>query len=63
MTTLPTINNGLSFEQLAQITGQEMPPKNNSSLTVLKINRDFEDDNGNPLPSGTFTVNVDGENI
>ena len=63
MTTLPTINNNLSYEQIAQMTGQEMPSKSTSTLKVLKINRDFEDDDGNALPSGTFTVNTDGENI
>ena len=59
MTTLPTINNNLSYEQIAQMTGQEMPSKSTSTLKVLKINRDFEDDDGNALPSGTFTVNTD----
>jgi len=63
MTTLPTINNNLSYEQIAQLTGQEMPSKATSTLKVLKINRDFEDDDGNALPSGTFTINVDGENV
>ena len=63
MTTLPTITNNLSYEQIAQMTGQEMPSKSTSTLKVLKINRDFEDDDGNALPSGTFTVNADGENI
>jgi len=63
MTTLPTINNSLSYEQIAQLTGQEMPSKAASTLKVLKINRDFEDDDGKALPSGTFTLNVDGENV
>ncbi len=63
MTSLPTINNNLSYEQIAQLTGQEMPSKATSTLKVLKINRDFEDDDGNALPSGTFTINVDGENV
>jgi len=63
MTTLPTINNSLSYEQIAQLTGQEMPSKATSTLKVLKINRDFEDDDGNALPSGTFTITVDGENV
>jgi len=63
MTTLPTINNNLSYEQIAQLTGQEMPSKATSTLKVLKINRDFEDDDGNALPSGTFTITVDGENV
>lgn len=63
MTTLPTINTNLSYEQIAQLTGQEMPSKSPSTLKVLKINRDFEDDDGNALPSGTFTINVDGENV
>jgi len=63
MTSLPTVTNNLSFEQIAQITGQEQPTKASSSLAVLKINRDFEDDDGNPLPSGHFMVNYDGENV
>ena len=63
MTSLPTINNNLSYKQIAQLTGQEMPSKATSTLKVLKINRDFEDDDGNALPSGTFTINVDGENV
>jgi len=63
MTSLPTVANNLSFEQIAQLIGQEQPPKNGSSLTLLKINRDYEDDDGKPLPAGHFTINHEGENV
>ena len=63
MSTLPTITNNLAYEQIAQITGQELPSKSGSSLTLLKINRDHEDDDGNPLPAGHFMINHDGENV
>ncbi len=63
MTSLPTVANNLSFEQIAQLIGQEQPPKTGSSLTILKINRDYEDDDGNPLPAGHFMINHEGESV
>lgn len=59
MTSLPTVSNTLSFEQIAQMIGQEESARGGGSLSMLKINRDHEDDNGNAIPAGSFMVNGD----
>ena len=58
MDSLPTVSNTTTFDQIAQIIGQDMPSGNQSSLELLKINRDHEDDNGNAIPAGSFFVNT-----
>mgnify|MGYP003110032254 CR=1 FL=1 len=63
MTSLPTVGNNLSFEQIAQLIGQEQPSNTGPSLTILKINRDYEDDDGQPLPAGHFMISHEGENV
>lgn len=57
MDSLPTVSNTTTFDQIAQIIGQDMPSSNTPSLDILKINRDHEDDNGNSIPAGSFFVN------
>ncbi len=59
MTSLHTVSNTLSFGQIAQMIGQEESAGNSNALTMLKINRDHEDDNGNAIPAGSFSVNTD----
>ena len=55
MTTLPSVTNDISFEQLAGLIGQEAPSSGGgASLSLLKINRDHEDDNGRAIPAGSF---------
>lgn len=58
MTTLPTVTNTTSFEQIAQLIGQDQPSNGAASLHLLKINRDHEDDNGRSIPAGSFFVNT-----
>tara|TARA_S200002703_G_scaffold146037_1_gene140789 strand:+ start:6544 stop:7401 length:858 start_codon:yes stop_codon:yes gene_type:complete len=58
MDSLPTVSNTTTFDQIAQIIGQDMPSSNASSLDLLKINRDHEDDNGNAIPAGSFLINT-----
>lgn len=58
MTTLPTVTNNTSFEQIAQLIGQDQPSNGAASLHLLKINRDHEDDNGRSIPAGSFFVNT-----
>ena len=61
MTTLPSVTNEISFEQLAGIIGQDQPSSGGGmSLALLKINRDHEDDNGRSIPAGSFFVNPSG---
>jgi len=61
MSTLPTVTNDISFEQLASIIGQDLPSTGGAaSLALLKINRDHEDDNGRSIPAGAFFVNHSG---
>lgn len=61
MTTLPSVTNDISFEQLAGLIGQEAPSSGGgASLSLLKINRDHEDDNGRSIPAGSFFVNHSG---
>lgn len=58
MTTLPTVTNNASFEQIAQLIGQDQPSNSGPSLSLLKINRDHEDDNGRSIPAGSFHINT-----
>jgi|TARA_Y100000033_G_C2747181_1_gene111751 hypothetical protein len=58
MTTLPTVTNTTSFEQIAQLIGQDQPSNGSKSLNLLKINRDHEDDSGRSIPAGSFYMNT-----
>ena len=50
MTDLPTINSNVSFDQIADVIGQDAPSAPTLGHTILKINRDIEDDDGKSIP-------------
>ena len=61
MTTLPTINDKVSFDQLADVIGQDAPTTNSIGHTILKINRDNEDDDGRAIPPGSWATTHNGQ--
>ena len=50
MTTLPTVNNEIGFDKIAEVIGQDTPAVSSVGHTILKINRDIEDDDGRSIP-------------
>ena len=63
MSNLPTINTEVSFETIANIIGQDEVNDNSTNHELLKINRDHEDDDGNSIPAGAFSVKQGGATI
>lgn len=48
------ISSSMSYDELAKITGQDTG-SSGPLFPRLSVNRDAEDDDGNPLPVGTYT--------
>lgn len=48
------ISSSMSYDELAKITGQDSG-SSGPLFPRLSVNRDAEDDDGNPMPVGTFT--------
>ena len=53
MTTLPTVNSEIGFDKIAEVIGQDTPAVSSVGHTILKINRDIEDDDGRSIPPGS----------
>lgn len=63
-TDLALIDSGkFSFEEMAALMGQETGGGGNDGLTRLRINTEFEDDDGNPRPGGTWTIKHEGREV
>ena len=58
METLPVVNSNTNFEDIAKLIGQEEPSGSATNMFYLKINRDHEDDSGNSLPAGSWSVSL-----
>ena len=63
MTDLPTITNSVKFDQIADVIGQDAPSTSVVGHTILKINRDIEDDAGKAIPPGSWTTMHEGRPI
>jgi hypothetical protein len=63
MTDLPTINSNVSFDQIAEVIGQDAPSAPTLGHTILKINRDIEDDDGKSIPPGSWMTTHTGRTI
>jgi hypothetical protein len=63
-TDLMTIDTGdFSFEQMAAMLGQASGGEGGDGLTRLRINTDFEDDDGNPKPGGHWVISQGGKEV
>jgi|TARA_R110000764_G_scaffold209092_2_gene294716 hypothetical protein len=58
MESLPVVNSTTNFEDIAKIIGQDEPQGSANNMFYLKINRDHEDDSGNTLPAGSWSVSL-----
>ena len=58
METLPVVNSTINFEDIAKIIGQDEPSGSANNMFYLKINRDHEDDSGNAIPAGSWSVSL-----
>ena len=63
MTTLPTVNSEIGFDKIAEVIGQDTPAVSSVGHTILKINRDIEDDDGRSIPPGSWTTTHNGEPV
>ena len=54
-----TISENMSFEELAALTGQNL--QRNVGFQRLRINKDFETDDGKQLIPGSYFLFVDGK--
>jgi hypothetical protein len=63
METLPVVNSNTNFEDIAKLIGQEEPSGSATNMFYLKINRDHEDDSGNSLPAGSWSVSLPGTTV
>lgn len=59
---LATIDNNTNFDDIAKFTGQDNQG-GGPSLPRLSVNRDYENDDGEPLKPGTFTIVYEGRPI
>ena len=63
METLPVVNSNTNFEDIAKLIGQEEPSSPARNMFFLKINRDHEDDEGNSLPAGSWSVSLPDKTV
>ena len=63
MTTLPTVNSEIGFDKIAEVIGQDTPAVSSVGHTILKINRDIEDDDGRSIPPGSWSTTHDGTTV
>ena len=63
MTTLPTVNSEIGFDKIAEVIGQDTPAVSSVGHTILKINRDIEDDDGRSIPPGSWSTTHEGTTI
>lgn len=63
MTNELIITDKTDFDEIAKITGQDGAGYNGPALPRLKVNSDYEDDDGNTLKPGTFETSFDGERV
>lgn len=57
-TELSTINSTISNEDLMKLTGQDQGSGPKSFLPRLKINREYETDEGDQVPPGTYSLSL-----
>ena len=64
MNSLPTIKKDINFNDIADVIGQTTVDGPSMAHSILKINRDHEDDDGRQIPAGSWTtMDMDGNVI